>query len=70
MKLITMPESIRKRPRGGMIKKNPKEGIQGRRTSSFIQLQAQAIFREIEVKMEWSIHSGKKHTIWSSNTED
>ena len=44
-------------------KKNPKEGIQGRRTSSLIQLQAQAFSREIEVKMEWSIHSGDKYTL-------
>ena len=51
-------------------KKNPKEGIQGRRTSSLIQLQAKAFSKEIEVKMAWSIHSDNKYTLWSSNTED
>ena len=35
------------------LSKDPKERIQGRRTNSPIQLQAQAISREIEVKMEW-----------------
>ena len=46
-----------------------KEGIQGRRTSPLIQLHAQAISRKIEVKMEWSLHSGNKYTLWSSNTK-
>ena len=50
-------------------RKNYEEGIQGRRTGPLIQLQAQAIFREIEIKMEWSLHSGDKYTFWSSNIE-
>ena len=69
MKFMTIPESTKKRPRGGMIKRS-KERIQGRRTSSLIQLQAKAISRETEVKMEWSIHNGSKYTLWSSNIED
>ena len=35
-----------------------------------IQLQAKAISRKTEVKMEWFIHSGSKYTLWSSNIED
>ena len=39
------------------------KGIQGSRTSPFIQLQAQTSSREIEFKMEWSLHSGNKYTL-------
>ena len=68
MKLMTMSESTKKKPRGGMIKRF-KERIQGRRTSSLIQLQTQAISREIEIKVEWSLHSDNQYTLWSSDTE-
>ena len=43
--------------------------IQGRRTGSLIQLQAQAISKEIEIKVEWSLHSDNQYTLWSSDTE-
>ena len=69
MKLITMLESTKKIPRSGMIK-NLKKIIPGKRTIFFIQLQAKDVSRETEVKMEWSIYSGSKYTLWSSNIED
>ena len=53
-----------------IYKEDLKERIQGRRTSSLIQLQAKVISRKTEVKMEWSIHSGSKYTLWSSNIKD
>ena len=47
---------------------NFEEGIQGKRSSFFIQLQIKALSKKAEVQMEWTIYNGIKHTIWGSDT--
>ena len=61
---MIMPESIRISQRTGMIK-NISRGA-----SLDLQFQAQAVSRKTEVKMEWSLHSSSKYTLWSSNIEN
>ena len=64
---MIMPKSTKIRQRSGMIR-NYEERIQSRRASSVIQFQAQAVSRKTEVKVEWSLHSSSKYTLWSSYT--
>ena len=57
------------RQRSGMIRKY-EERIQSKRASLDVQFQTQAVSRKTEVKMEWSLHSSCKYTLWSSDTEN
>ena len=35
-----------------------------------IKFQAKAVSKKTKVKMEWSLHSSSKHTLWSSDIEN
>ena len=66
---MIMSESTRTRQRSGMISKFLGENSK-QEDSPAVQFQAQAVYKKIEVKMEWSLHSSSKYTIWSSNIEN
>ena len=44
--------------------------FQGRRASPTVQFKAQTFSREVEIKVEWSLHSHCSHTFWSGYFED